>query len=511
LSGRRERPAAGPAAAAVGARPFHYRRRALYLDGAGLSALAEAHGTPLYVYSAEQIRQRFLLFQEAFAGRPATICYAVKANSALAILRLLAGLGAGFDIVSGGELERVRRASKAALRRVVFSGVGKQAWEIDAALAANILLFNVESEAELGLLAARAEARGVRARFALRVNPDVFAETHPYISTGLREHKFGIDIGLARAIYRKAARSRWLDAAGVSVHIGSQILEVAPFAEALSRVAGLVGELRADGHDIRYIDAGGGLGIDYSASPSSSPGRMVEDYAAALLSACSGLGCEPIHIPGAKVQDFGGLDVRAEARTYLRSKNNLDVRAEAGTYPGSKDDGGTHLDRGRPEAGRAHPYPGSKDDGGTHLLLEPGRFLVAQAGGLLTRVLFVKRNGAKTFVITDAGMNDLIRPALYQAHHEILPVAEPRGTGVGVVDVVGPVCESGDFFARDRALPRVKPGDLVVLLDAGAYGMSLSSNYNTRVRPAEVLVDGAEAKLIRRRETFKDLFAPEIL
>jgi len=423
-----------------GPRPFHYRKRTLYCDSAELRALAEAHGTPLYVYSAEQIRCRFSLFQRAFAGRPFTVCYAVKANSALAILRMLAELGAGFDIVSGGELERVRRASKPALQRIVFSGVGKQVWEIDAALKAGILLFNVESEAELGLLAARAEALGLRARFALRVNPDVFADTHPYISTGLREHKFGIDIGPARAIYRKAAKSKWLDAAGVSVHIGSQIRAVEPFAAALARVAGLVGDLRDDGHDIRYVDAGGGLGIDYSDSPTEpgfDPARKVKDYAAALGKAS------------------GALDA--------------------------------------------------------HLLLEPGRFLVAQAGGLLTRVLFVKRNGAKTFVITDAGMNDLIRPALYQAHHEILPVAQPRGSGGGVVDVVGPVCESGDFFARDRALPRVKPGDLVVLLDAGAYGMALSSNYNTRVRPAEVLVDGAETKLIRRRESFKDLFAPEIL
>ena len=423
-----------------GPRPFHYRKRTLYCDSAELRALAEAHGTPLYVYSAEQIRCRFSLFQRAFAGRPFTVCYAVKANSALAILRMLAELGAGFDIVSGGELERVRRASKAALERVVFSGVGKQAWEIDAALAANILLFNVESEAELGLLAARAEARGVRARFALRVNPDVFAETHPYISTGLREHKFGIDIGLARTIYRKAGRSKWLDAAGVSVHIGSQIRAVEPFAAALTRVASLIGDLRNDGHDIRYVDAGGGLGIDYSdppMEPAFDPARKVKDYAAAL----------------------GKVSASLDA----------------------------------------------------HLLLEPGRFLVAQAGALLTRVLFVKRNGSKTFVITDAGMNDLIRPSLYQAHHEILPVVQARGSGAGAVDVVGPVCESGDFFARDRVLPKVKPGDLVVLLDAGAYGMALSSNYNTRVRPAEVLVDGAEVKLIRRRETLKDLFAPEIL
>jgi diaminopimelate decarboxylase len=363
----------------------------------------------------------------------------VKANSALAILRLLAEMGAGFDIVSGGELERVRRADKKALKRVVFSGVGKQIWEIDAALLAGILMFNVESEAELALLASRAELLGMRARFALRVNPDVFAETHPYISTGLREHKFGIDIGLARGIYRKAAGSKWLDPVGVSVHIGSQIRAVEPFAAALARVVGLVGELRKDGHDIRYVDAGGGLGIDYSDSPADpkfDPARKVKEYAAAL----------------------GKVSVGLDA----------------------------------------------------HLLVEPGRFIVAQAGALLTRVLVVKKNGKKTFVITDAAMNDLIRPALYQAHHEILPVAKANGKGA-VVDVVGPVCESGDFFARDRALPKVKPGDLVALLDAGAYGMEQSSNYNTRPRAAEVLVDGAGAKIIRRRETLKELFAPEIV
>ncbi len=434
------RKSVGKSDPALASRPFHYRGRTLCCDGVSLDELAEQHGTPLYVYSAGQIRHRFSLFQQAFAGRPFTICYAVKANSALAVLRLLAGLGAGFDIVSGGELERVRRASKAALRRVVFSGVGKQVWEIDAALMAGILMFNVESEAELVLLASRAGLLGIRARFALRVNPDVFADTHPYISTGLREHKFGIDIGLARTIYCKAARLKWLDAVGVSVHIGSQIRAVEPFAAALARVAVLVGDLRKDGHDIRYVDAGGGLGIDYSDSPAEpkfDPARKVRDYAAAL----------------GKVS--GLLD--------------------------------------------------------THLLVEPGRFVVAQAGALLTRVLVVKRNGKKTFVITDAAMNDLIRPALYQAHHEILPVVKARSGGTEVVDVVGPVCESGDFFARDRALPKVKPGDLVVLLDAGAYGMSQTSNYNTRTRPAEVLVDGSAAKLIRRRETFRDLFAPEIL
>jgi diaminopimelate decarboxylase len=433
------------AATTINPRPFVYRDRMLHCDGADLTTLAAEHGTPLYVYSAAQITQRFQLFEEAFANRPHTICYAVKANSSLAILRLLAKQGAGFDIVSGGELERVRKAHKPALKKVVFSGVGKQLWEIDAALEANILLFNVESEAELHLLAARAEARSKIARFALRVNPDVFAETHPYISTGLSEHKFGIDIKAARAIYRAAKKSKWLDAAGVSVHIGSQIRKVDPFAAALTRVTSLIADLRKDGHNIRYVDAGGGLGIDYSASTSGhaafDPAKQVEKYAAALT---KGLANEP-----------------------------------------------------------------------AHLLLEPGRFIVAQAGALLTRVLYVKKNGSKTFVITDAAMNDLIRPALYHAHHEIIPVKQPAKQPAGkplsvVVDVVGPVCESGDFFARDRALPPVKPNDLVVLLDAGAYGMSQTSNYNTRPRPAEVLIDGPTTRLIRRRETMQDLLAPEL-
>jgi diaminopimelate decarboxylase len=424
------------------ARPFSYRNRALHCDEADLATLATEHGTPLYIYSAEHIRHRYQLFAQAFAARPHTICYAVKANSSLAILRLLAEQGAGFDIVSGGELERVRKASKAALKKIVFSGVGKQLWEIDAALRANILLFNVESEAELHLLSARAEALGKVARFALRVNPDVFAETHPYISTGLSEHKFGIDINAARAIYRKAAKSKWLDPAGVSVHIGSQIRKVAPFAAALSRVATLIADLRKDGHNIRYVDAGGGLGIDYGPSVSASatdPAQQVKKYAAALA---KGLATEPAHV-----------------------------------------------------------------------ILEPGRFIVAQAGALLTRVLYIKKNGAKTFVITDAGMNDLLRPALYHAHHEIIPIKQPANSPKpgSKVDVVGPVCESGDFFARDRALPALKPGDLVLLLDAGAYGMSQTSNYNTRPRPAEVLVEASTTHLIRRRETMRDLLAPELL
>ena len=375
------------------------------------------------------------MFAREFAGVQHTVCFAVKANSSLAMLRLLGELGCGFDIVSAGELERVRRAAPDAVGRVVFSGVGKQAWEMDAALEAGILLFNVESEAELELLAARARQAGKRARFALRVNPDVAVETHPYISTGLREHKFGIALERARALYGKARGFDSLEAVGVSVHIGSQIREVQPFAEALGRVCALVEDLRKDGHEIRFIDAGGGFGIEY--------GRAAFD-------------------PAARVAEYAGAIGRAL----------------------------------RPE--------------GLHLLLEPGRFLIAQAGVLLTRVLYTKANGAKQFVIGDAAMNDLIRPALYGAHHEVLPVIEASAETV-VADLVGPVCESGDFFARDRLLPALASGDLLAVMDAGAYGMTLSSNYNTRVRPAEVLVDGGAARLIRRRETLDDLLAAELL
>jgi diaminopimelate decarboxylase len=376
-----------------------------------------------------------MMLQGELAAVPHTICYAVKANSSLAILKLLAGMGCGFDIVSGGELARVRAAAPEALGRVVFSGVGKQVWEMDAALDADILLFNVESDAELDVLSTRAVLKGKTARIALRVNPDVFAETHPYISTGLREHKFGIAIEKARTVYRRAQGLAGLEPAGVSVHIGSQIRSVEPFAESVKRVGRLVEELRADGMDIRYIDAGGGLGIEYG-SADFDAAASARTYAAAVMAASRGLGA--------------------------------------------------------------------------HLLLEPGRFLVAQAGALLTRVLYVKQNGSKTFVITDAGMNDLIRPALYQAHHEIWPVVRSE-RGAMVADIVGPVCESGDFFAKDRELDEVRAGELVVLLDAGAYGMSLASHYNTRVRPAEVLVEGGKARLVRRRETLAELLGPEIL
>jgi diaminopimelate decarboxylase len=418
-------------------RPFTYRSGELCCDEAQLAHLAEQYGTPLYVYSQAHLLARLRMFERAFAEVPHTVCFAIKSNSSLAILKLLAGHGAGFDIVSGGELARVQAAAPQAVAKVAFAGVGKQIAEIDAALEAGILMFNVESEAELATLARRAEVLGRPARFALRVNPDVFAATHPYISTGLSAHKFGIDIKLAREIYRRAAHSAHLVPTGISVHIGSQIREVEPFGAALERVAALVEELRCDGVTLTHLDAGGGLGIEYT-DAAFDPEAAVSEYARQVLGATARL--------------------------------NL------------------------------------------HLLLEPGRFLIAQAGALLTRVITVKTNGEKSFVITDAGMNDLIRPSLYQAHHQIVSVREPVANAVAVqVDIVGPVCESGDFFARNRALAPAQAGDLLAILDAGAYGMTLASNYNTRPRPAEVLVDGSHVRLIRRRETLADLFAPESL
>ncbi len=420
-------------------RPFRYVHGQLCCGAVPLRELVNRFGTPLYVYSGDQIAERAALFQAAFSTRRHTVCYAVKANSSLAILRLLGQRGCGFDIVSGGELARVVAAAGEHARqwtaRVVFSGVGKTADEMDAALAAGILMFNVESEAELRLLEQRAKAAGMVARFALRVNPDVFAETHPYISTGMQDHKFGIAIKLARGLYAQAKGSEWLLPVGVSVHIGSQIRQVESFGAALRRVVELVEQLRLDGHGIEYIDAGGGLGIEYG-DGSFDAAEQVHAYAQVIEAALHGVT-------------------------------------------------------------------------GAHLVIEPGRFVVGQAGALVSRVLYTKRNGIKTFVITDAAMNDLIRPALYQAHHNIVPVTQAAGHVTEVVDVVGPVCESGDFFAHDRSLPVLQGGDLVALLDAGAYGMSQSSNYNTRVRPAEVLVDGNTARMIRRRETYEDLLRAE--
>lgn len=418
-------------------RPFCYPQpeNALYCGKVSLEVLAKRFGTPLYVYSADQIVERLGMFQQALAGRDHLVCYAIKANSALAILKLLADRGAGFDIVSGGELERVLKAAPEAAERVVFSGVGKTEAEIDLALKTGILEFNVESEAELELLAARAEKLKKKARFALRVNPDVFADTHPYISTGLSEHKFGIDIRQAARIYGSAVGSHWLEAYGVSFHIGSQIRSVAPFGAAMERVCKLIGQLKRQGIELKVVDAGGGLGIDYHS---------------------------------------GNFDDAAKAKEYA-----TEIEKALNGFKG-------------------------------RLLIEPGRFLVAQAGALVARVLHVKRNGAKTFVVIDAAMNDLIRPALYQAYHGIVPI-RPRTGKALAVDVVGPICETGDCFAHDREMQPMEPGDLVAVLDTGAYGMAESSNYNTRLRPPEVLVEGPKARLIRRRETMADLLAPEML
>ncbi|HEY6351928.1 MAG TPA: diaminopimelate decarboxylase [Candidatus Angelobacter sp.] len=419
---------------------FAYRKGELYCEQAPLRRLADQYGTPLYVYSATAMRQRYHAFDQAFAGIAHTICYSVKANSNLSILRLLARLGAGFDIVSGGEMERVRLADKRALKKIVFSGVGKTADELKLALKAGtgILLFNVESESELELLAECAARLRKTANVALRINPDVSAQTHPYISTGLRAHKFGVPIGQACALYKRAAAHKFLRVAGVSLHIGSQITDVSPFAIAVQRAAELVRRLAAEGHKIKFLDAGGGLGISYHSS-------------------------SPISFP-----DF----VRQYAESIIHPLQQL---------------------------GKLRP----------HLLLEPGRSIVAPAGVLLTRFLYAKRNGNKSFAIVDAAMNDLLRPALYQAAHEIAPVLIHSGEQRAPSDVVGPVCETGDFLAKDASLPPLMPGEYLCIFDAGAYGMALASNYNTRPRAAEILVEGAKARIIRRRESLKDLVQQE--
>jgi len=418
---------------------FTYKNNELHCDSVSIDRLAKKFGTPLYVYSATAIRERYRALERAFHHVRHTLCYSVKANSNLSILRLLAGMGAGFDIVSGGELERVRRAHKKAVEKIVFSGVGKTAAELALALKSGILLFNVESEGELELLAACASSLRKTAAIALRVNPDVPAETHPYISTGLREHKFGVPIGQARELCRRAARHKHLRVAGVSLHIGSQIGDVAPFHLAMERAVELARQLLADCHQLRFIDAGGGLGISYS---SAAP-----------------------------------IDFAAQAQRY----------AEAITEPLLR------MKKARP-----------------HLLLEPGRSIVGPAGALVTRVLYIKQNGKKRFTIVDAAMNDLIRPPLYGARHEITPVVlRERGAEKIQSDVAGPVCESGDFLARDALLPAVAPGENLCVLDAGAYGMSLASNYNTRPRAAEVLVESKRVRLIRRREDLKEMFEQE--
>lgn len=408
---------------------FSRRGGVLACEDADLSRIAEDYGTPAYVYSANAIRSRFRAYDEALAGVPHRVCYAVKANSNLSVLCLLAREGAGFDIVSGGELFRVLEAGGDA-SKIVFSGVGKTEPEITYALERGIHSFNCESEAEIEILSRLAARTGHRASIAIRVNPDVDPRTHPYISTGLREHKFGIDIADARALYRQAAALPGIHCEGVSCHIGSQLLSVDPVLEAADKVVSLVADLRSDGHDIRTLDLGGGLGVPYRPSEDAVP---ISAFTERLRTKIDGLGLT--------------------------------------------------------------------------LFVEPGRSIVAEAGILLSRVILIKRNGERTFVVLDAGMNDLIRPALYDAHHEITAVLQREGSMRA--DIVGPVCETGDFFARDRDIPALRPGDLVAIRTAGAYGFVLGSNYNSRPRPCELLVDRQKVVIARARETYADLIRGE--
>jgi diaminopimelate decarboxylase len=409
---------------------FRYKSDRLLCEDVELDAIARAAGTPCYVYSSRSILNAYHAYDAAFGDLPHVICYAVKANSTLAVLSLLARAGCGFDIVSGGELFRVLRAGGDP-SRVVFSGVGKKPDEIELALCKGIGHFNCESEGELAEIDAIAEKLGVTARFSLRVNPDVDAATHPYISTGLRDHKFGIGIAEAAALYARARAFRNLRATGVSCHIGSQILDYSPILEAAGKVLALIARLRSDGMEIDHVDFGGGLGIAY----------RTED-----------------HTPS--IHEFIGA---------LRE-----------------------------QIGRS----------GLTAMIEPGRSIVGPAGVLLTRVLYRKQSPSKEFVIVDAAMNDLIRPSLYSAHHEIRPLRY-RPEGAIVADVVGPVCETGDFLARDREMADVQPGDYLAVCSAGAYGFVQASNYNSRPRAAEVLVDGAEWRIVRERETYEDLIKGE--
>ena len=409
---------------------FSYSQNDYYCERAALADLAHRVGTPAYVYSANAILANYRAYAGAFGDLPHTVCYAVKANSSLGVLSLLAGAGAGFDIVSGGELYRVLKAGGDPAK-VVFSGVGKTREEVEYALENGIHSFNCESEAELALIDAMASRLGVRAGFSIRVNPDVDAATHPYISTGLSQHKFGIAIAEAAGVYERSRQFRNLAAEGVSCHIGSQILDPSPLLEAVDRVLVLATGLRQQGHPIRHLDLGGGLGVAYH--------------------------------EGEKAP---GIAAYVEC---LRER----VRAS-----------------------------------GLHAMIEPGRSIVGPAGVLLTRVLYRKRNGAKEFIVVDAAMNDLIRPALYRAHHEIVPLRRSPLPPI-VADVVGPVCETGDFLARDRQMPNVMPGDYLAVSTAGAYGFVLSSNYNSRPRAPEVLVAGAQWRVIRDRETYQDLVRGE--
>jgi diaminopimelate decarboxylase len=410
---------------------FAYRDGVLHAEAVDLVTLAEAVGTPFYCYSTATLERHYKVFADAFADVPSLVCYAMKANSNQAVIRTLARLGAGADVVSEGELKRALAAGVSP-GKIMFSGIGKTARELAAAVDAQILCVNVESEPELELLSSIAAAKGATARISVRVNPDIDARTHAKIATGKSENKFGIPISRAREVYAHAAKLKGLKITGVDMHIGSQITELAPFGDAFALLSEFVQTLRGDGHTIEHVDLGGGLGIPYR--DDNEPPPHPDAYADVVKRATRALGCT--------------------------------------------------------------------------LIFEPGRLIVGNAGILLTRVLYVKRGEAKTFVIVDAAMNDLIRPTLYEAHHDIKLVKEPApGARRSVVDVVGPVCETGDYLALDRELPEPAAGDLVAVMSAGAYGAVQAGTYNTRALVPEVLVSGAEWALVRPRVSVEELIS----
>jgi diaminopimelate decarboxylase len=415
---------------------FDYRNGELFAEAVPVKKIAREVGTPAYIYSLATLRRHYRVFDEAFGKTPHLVCFSVKSNSNLAVLRTFAKEGSGFDIVSGGELFRALKAGGDP-KKIVFSGVGKNRDEIEYALKSGILMFNVESEQELSFLDEVSRALGKRAPISLRINPDVDPKTHPYISTGMKKSKFGIEITRSAELYKKALTLKNLEVIGVDCHIGSQLTSVGPFVDALARVREyldrvLVGYLRKEGADIRYLDLGGGLGIQYKDEEPPQP----QEYAAALI------------------KGLEGLNVT--------------------------------------------------------LILEPGRVVVGNAGILVTQVLYLKEHEEKKFVVVDGGMNDLIRPALYGSYQAIRPVAESTNETI-TADVVGPICESGDFFGKDRELPRPTPGDLLAVMSAGAYGFTMASNYNSHPRPPEVLVDGDKYYVVRERETLDDLVRGETI
>jgi diaminopimelate decarboxylase len=431
---------------------FRYRDGHLYCEDVDLGRAAEKFGTPLYVYSAGTILDHYTRLDAALAPLDHLICYAVKANSNRAILQLLADAGAGFDIVSGGELHRILAAGGDPAK-CTFAGVGKSGEEIEYALEQRVYSFNVESEAELDYIDRIAGVKKLRAPVAMRVNPDIDPRTHEYISTGSRENKFGITLDRIPAVYEHAAKMRSIDVVGVQMHIGSQITEAEPFSSAVRKVTPVVRELKSK-YGIKFFSIGGGMGIIYRRALESGSGRWWHEHGG----------------------ESSAFSIRDYADTIAPPLRQLGVR----------------------------------------ILVEPGRFLVGNAGVLLTRVRYVKKSGAKKFAIVDAGMNDLIRPALYHSYHEIVPVAEPimnnskSKNETERIDIVGPVCESGDFFALDRRMPEVREGDLLAIMSAGAYGFVMASNYNSRRLPAEALVRGDKLTLIRKRQGWEDLVRDEV-